>query len=223
MDLFCPLPKAAGIMALSLISNALKSPLAQRNLTHLYSLSHAECMRDEKLGPEVGSARENDQKAVLKMYLPDLNYKISNALPQDFELNAEPVSQKHITGKPGSGSIKAKWTSDETMANAYIEGMLAGDPAKFTHLLLTYIEPVKKAITIFGIDREAIRSTVMELKEKSFTHHAKTNTRGVEYSSAMVKKLLADPAFKIEFEGDVTGGLDPIERRLQLLAAWRTE
>jgi hypothetical protein len=205
-------------MALLLISNVLKTKSAQKNLTHLYSLSHTECMRDDKLGPEVGSSRENDQKAVLKHYLPELNYKISNSLPQDFELNSEPISQKHVTGKPGTGSIKAKWTSDETMANSYIEGMLAGDPAKFTHLLLTYIEPIKKCITIYGIDREAIRTTVMEMKEKAFTHRVGTNTRGVEYSSPMVKKLLTIAAFKIEFEGDVTGGMDPIQRRLQLLS-----
>lgn len=176
-------------------------------------------MRDKKLGPEVGSARENDQKAILKLYLPELNYNIPNALPQDFELDTERVSQKHVTGKPGSGSVKAKWTSDETMANAYIERMLVGDPAAFTHLLLTYIEPVKRVITIFGIDCVIIRSTVMELKEKSFTHRAKTNTRGVEYSSLLLKKLLSAPTFKIEFEGDVTGGVDPIERRLRLLAS----
>lgn len=210
-------------MALSLIQRVLETRETQQLLTRLYQSSQSECMRNEKLGMEVGNARENDQKAVLKLSLPDLNYKISNDLPQDFELNAEPVSQKHITGKPGAGSIKAKWTSDKTKADEYMAGMLSGEPAKFTHLVLTYIEPVEKLITIFGIDREVVRNTVVELKEKSFTHKADTNSRGIAYSPAMVKKLIAGAAFKVAFEGDVTGGMDPIERRLQLLASWRTE
>ena len=210
-------------MALSRIKSVLETPIAQRLLTRLYQASQAECMRNEKLGMEVGNARENDQKAVLKDFLPELNYKISNALPQDFELDSEPVSQKHITGKPGAGSIKAKWTSDKTKADEYIAGMMAGDLTKFTHLLLTYIEPSEKLISIFGIDRVVVRDMVVELKERSFTHHADTNTRGVEYSSAMMKKLLTGATFKVAFEGDVTGGQDPVERRLQLLAAWRME
>ena len=210
-------------MALSLIQRVFETPKAQQLLTRLYQSSQSECMRNEKLGMEVGNARENDQKAVLKLNLPDLNYNISNDLPQDFELNTEPVSQKHITGKPGAGSIKAKWTSDKTKAVEYMAGMLAGDPAKFTHLVLTYIEPAEKLITIFGIDREVVRNTVVELKEKSFTHHADTNTRGVAYSAATVKKLIAGAAFKVAFCGDVAGGVDPIERRLRLLDTWLTE
>ena len=211
------------IMALLLIKNVFETPAAQQHLTRLYQQTQSECMRNEKLGMEVGSARENDQKAILKNFLPELNYQISNDLPQDFELNAEPVSQKHISGKPGSGSVKAKWTSDKVKATEYMEGMLAGDPVKFTHLLITYIEPLKKLITIYGIDREVVRTIVVELKDQAFTHHADTNTRGVAYSAATVKRMLAAATFKVCFEGDVCGGMDPIERRLQLLTLWRSE
>lgn len=206
-------------MALSRIFTTLVEPSAQQKLIFLYSLSQSECMRNGKLGPEVGNARENDQKAVLKFYLPDLNYDIPNKLPQDFELDGERISQKHVTGKAGSGSVKAKWTSDETMANAYIAEMLVGDPTTFTHMLVTYIDPLKKMITVFGFDSGTICSTVMELKEKSFTHCAGTNCRGVEYSKLMMKKLISVPTFRVEFEGDVTGGLDPIDRRLRLMVS----
>lgn len=212
------------MMALNRIRDTLQKPLAQRQLVNLYRLSNRECMRDEKLGMEVGSSRENDQKAVLKYHMPDLVYKISNDLPQDFELDGEPVSQKHITAKLGKGNVKAKWTSDKTKASEYIAKMTTGDPAMFTHLLLTYIDIASKLITIVGIDREKFRTSVIELKEESFKHSEHTNTRGVEYSVKLMKKLIEEAAFKVEIKDvDLSGGIDPIERRIQLLEAWDSE
>ena len=44
-------------MALLLIKNVFETPAAQQHLTRLYQQTQSECMRHEKLGMEVGSAR----------------------------------------------------------------------------------------------------------------------------------------------------------------------
>jgi len=222
--LYESIQQSVGKMALNQIRDTLMRPRAQRQLVNLYRASQTECKRAEKLGMEVGNSRENDQKAVLKYHIPALSYKISNHLPQDFELDGEPVSQKHITAKVGKGNVKAKWTSDKVKAGEYIAKMITGDPTMFTHLLLTYIDIPSKLITVIGIDREKFRTSVVELKEESFTHHEGTNTRGVEYSVKLMKKLLDDPAFKVEINNvDLSGGIDPIERRIKLLELWGDE
>ena len=65
---------------------------------------------------------------------------------------------------------------------------------------------------------------MVELKEESFKHREGTNTRGVEYSVKLMKKLIEEAAFKVEIKDvDLSGGIDPIERRIQLLEAWDSE
>jgi len=168
---------------------------------------------------EIGMSREKDQVAVLKCALGDrINLDIDNTLPEDFIFDGEKFSVKHSGSKIGT-PVKAKWTSADKSAQDTIEAMITAAESYYPHLLITYLDARAKKITIIGISSEMNRNIIKDMKHEAFKIPA-GNSRGIEYSTTAMKQLLTNKSFVIEInDSDLTGGLDPIQRRIQLLTA----
>jgi hypothetical protein len=166
---------------------------------------------------EIGMAREKDQGAVLKLHLGnDIQLDIDNSLPEDFIVKGEKISSKHSSGKVGT-SIKAKWTSADESVKEAIDDMINAPDEYYPSLLLTYIDSKKKKIVIICISAEHNRNTIKELKDAAFTV-PKGNSRGIEYSRKAMTELLSNRHFTVEIDdADIEGGMDPIDRRIQIL------
>jgi len=206
---------------LEVVREVLSNPAAQKDLVTLYSDSQSECTRNGKCGMEIGMSRENDLKAVLVKYATEhIQIDIDNDLVEDFRVKGEPVSVKHVTGKVGTGSVKAKWTSDADQAQQFIESMLTFDPSHYTHILLVYIDTKKKSITLVCVTATTVVEIVREHGASAFSAAKGTNNRGVSYASKTIADFLRKAFFTIEIK-DVTlsEGLDPIQRRLLRLSS----
>jgi len=181
----------------------------------LYAISQDEHCHNGKLSQEIGHARELDLKAILHLYLGEnFIYDIDNNCKNGADcLLYNPISIKHVGSL--TGSVKAKWTSDETKAKAYMTQMLLLDPENYTHMLIVYIDMKKtRRIQIIGIAAEQIRRAVETLKEAAFTTRFGTNTRGVEYSKKLMETLKENKYFEIVINDVVFDkGMGPIERR----------
>jgi hypothetical protein len=190
---------------------------AQKALITLYTDSQAECKRNGICGMEIGMAREKDQCAVLKLFLGDsIRLDIDNSLTEDFLVGKEKVSSKHSSSKVGS-PVKIKWTSADTSVKEAIQVMIDADDSYYPHLLLTYMNVKEKTITAFCISAYQNAAVIKELKMDAFTV-PKGNSRGIEYSRMAMKKLLTKPYFKVLIkDADIGNGIDPIERRIQIL------
>lgn len=202
---------------LEIIKKFYENKQAQRGLINLYSQSQAECMRNGVCGMEIGMSREKDQGAVLKLFLGDkINLDINNNLPEDFIVGNEKISSKHSSGKIG-GCIKVKWTSADTSVKDAIQNMIDADDSYYPNLLITYFDRKAKKMTIICITSENNKNAIKTLKEEAFKI-PNGNSRGIEYSSKAMKYLLDKPYFTIEIlDVELNGGLNPIERRLNLL------
>jgi len=205
--------------AMDEIYNVLILPKAQKQLIYLYSESKAECCRNGKAGMEIGTSRENDLKAVLREHLgEDFITDIDNRLIADCEYLNEKISIKHIGGPVYSGSIKAKWTSDQNRAEEFIAQMTAEDHEVSHHLLIVYIDEFKNKITIFFVTSDSISESLKKLGTEAFLTRTGENNRGVEYSRKMVREILANKYFSIELNNvKLTEGLGPVQRRRELL------
>ena len=109
-----------------IIFDALHNKQLQKELLYLYSCSQNEFCRNGKISQEIGRAREDDIKSILQLHIGDrFNCDIEDNMDNgaDCILNM-PISIKHIGDAIGKGSIKAKWTSDESKARDYITQML---------------------------------------------------------------------------------------------------
>jgi hypothetical protein len=193
----------------------------QKELLYLYSCSQTEFCRNGKISQEIGRAREDDIKAVLRKHIGE---RFNCNVPDNIDNGADcifnsPISIKHIGDAIGKGSIKAKWTSDESKAREYIKQMLLLDKKNYTHLLLVYIDVKKQhTIQIVAVASEQIMDAVKTLQEKAFKTAHGTNTRGIEYSKEMLQILIKNKYFQIDMNNVVlNGGMDPIKRRLLLL------
>jgi hypothetical protein len=192
----------------------LSRPEAQRGLVRLYADSQAECTRNGACGMEIGMAREKDQGAVLKMYLGDaINLDLDNQLTEDYRMGGQNISAKHSCAKIGA-PVKVKWTSADQSVEETLEALLKLE--SYPHLLLTYLDIKAKRITIVCVDAAHHRRTVQAMGKEAFSV-PKGNSRGIEYSRPAMKRMMEDVYFRVEFEGDLTGGTDPIERRLMTL------
>lgn len=202
---------------LDMLLSVYQNPEAQKALIALYTDSQSECKRNGVCGMEIGMAREKDQCAVLKLFLGDvIGLDIDNSLTEDFLVGKEKVSSKHSSSKVGS-PVKIKWTSADTSVKEAIQVMIDADDSYYPHLLLTYMNVKEKTITVFCISAYQNCSVIKELKMDAFTV-PKGNSRGIEYSRAAMKKLLDSPYFKVVIkDADIGNGLDPIERRIQIL------
>jgi len=168
---------------------------------------------------EIGMSREKDQVAVLKCALGDrINLDIDNTLPEDFIFDGEKFSVKHSGSKIGT-PVKAKWTSADKSVQDTIDAIINADDSYYPHLLITYLDTRTSKITIMGISSETNRSTIKEMKHGAFKIPA-GNSRGIEYSTTAMKRLLEKKSFVVDInEADLSGGVDPIQRRIQLLMA----
>jgi len=206
--------------------NVLKGERAQKDLINLYSISQSEFTRNGKLTPDVGMSREKDLLAVLQEYLgDDIITELNNDLVEDFLYKTVRVSVKHKSGKVGDVGIKAKWTSDSGQAKKYIDSMIELNPKSYTHVIIVYIDLKSKGtntVTLCFVTDKVIMKNVEELKRDAFISREGTNNRGVEYSSKMIKNMIANAAFKVVIDNvSLTIGLDPIARRRKLLEALR--
>lgn len=205
------------IEELEALRDVLQRSDAQRGLLALYSLSQTECTRNGRCGMEVGMSREKDQGALLKLFLKDtLRLDIDNTLPEDFLIGTAKISSKHSGSKVGS-PVKAKWTSADVSVQEALKSMIEAPDSYYPHLLLTYLDLDAKKITILCITSETNKRVIKDLKQTAFTV-PKGNSRGIEYSRQAMKELLKTPYFTIEIKNaDLKGGLNPIDRRIQLL------
>jgi len=207
----------SNIEELKSLQEVLEKKDAQKCLIILYSLSQTECTRHGVCGMEVGMSREKDQGAVLKYFLGDkINLDLDNTLPEDYRIGKVKISAKHSGGKVGT-SVKAKWTSADISVKDAIEAMINADDSYYPNLLLTYLDTKNKKITIICITSEHNKHVIKTMGQGAFTV-PKGNSRGIEYSRQAMTKLLANRYFTIDIK-DVylKGGLNPIERRLDLL------
>jgi hypothetical protein len=202
---------------LELLRKTLENKEAQRGLITLYSQSQTECTRNGVCGMEVGMSREKDQGAVLKLFLGDMiNLDIDNSLPEDFLINNSKISSKHSGSKLGS-PIKAKWTSADISVKDTIQDLINADNTYYPHLLITYLDTKNNKITIICISSEKNKNTIKSLKEDAFTI-PKGNSRGIEYSRKAMNEMLKERAFTVEIDNvDLKGGMNPIDRRINLL------
>ena len=202
------------IEELEWIKEVFERPSAQRCLLALYSDSQSECMRNGKLGMEIGMSREKDQVTVLKMCLGDkVNLCIDNTRVEDCEVGTAKISLKHSSGKVGA-AVKAKWTSADEAVQEAIQSMVDADDSYYPHLLLTYFDP-KNRITILCVTKDQNKATIKELGASAFKV-PKGNSRGIEYSTAAMKLLLQRTYFRVTIDdANVNGGEDPIERRMK--------
>lgn len=206
------------IKELDLLRDVFINPSAQRALKLLYSDSQKEHKRNGKVCMEIGMSREKDQGAVLKHFLGDqINLDLDNDLPEDMRVLGQGVSAKHSSSKVGT-TIKAKWTSADTSAEEAIRAMIDAPDSYYPHLLLTYIDVKSKKITIVCVPSYQNRRIIKTMANGAFTR-PKGNSRGIEYSTAAMKELMASTYFKIEIpDADLdAAGLDPIQRRLNIL------
>lgn len=213
------------IIELDRIRTVLLNPAAQRDLVSLYSDSQAECKRNGKCGMEIGMSREKDLLAVLTDYIgEEVETDIDNSLVEDFRVNSEKISIKHISDTVGKGSMKVKWTSDTEQATKFLTTMLALEPDHYTHMLIVYIDLKGKRISIICVAEKQVIEIVRFLGKRAFNSATGTNNRGVDYSKEMMALLIKYNYFQVNIEGvDIATGLDPIERRRALLAARRAE
>lgn len=183
----------------------------------LYRDSQSECKRNGGLGMEVGMSREKDLVSFVKYCLGNIiNYDIDNKKPEDFTVNNSPVSIKHSSGTYGS-PVKAKWTSENTSVQEAIEQMINAEDSYYPNLLIVYLDALIKKITILCISSEENKNVIKNLKNDAFKI-PKGNSRGIEYSKKAMNELLKKIYFKIEIcDVDLNGGINPIERRIQLL------
>lgn len=208
---------ATNIEDLELIKIVYENKDAQKGLITLYSQSQAECMRNGVCGMEIGMSREKDQGAILKVFLGDrINLDIDNSLPEDFIVGKAKISSKHSSSKVGS-PVKAKWTSADTSVKDAIQHMIDADDSYYPNLLITYFDIKGKTMTIVCITSEHNKDVIKTLKQDAFTI-PKGNSRGIEYSRKAMIQLLEKKYFTIEISDvDLKGGLNPIERRINLL------
>lgn len=211
------LPPLRIVEDLELLKSVLQHMEAQRGLITLYSQSQTECTRNGVCGMEVGMSREKDQGAVLKLFLKDkINLDIDNTLPEDYVIGTEKISAKHSGSKVGS-PVKAKWTSADVSVKEAIESMIHAEDSYYPHLLITYLDTKNNKITMICILSDDNKNIIKTLKEEAFSI-PNGNSRGIEYSKKAMTLLLQRPYFTIEIDdADLKGGLDPIERRMNLL------
>lgn len=203
------------IPELDRIQNVFSTPNAQRGLVALYTESQAECTRNGSCGMEIGMAREKDQGAILKHFLgEEINLELDNSLTEDYVMGSQKISAKHSGGKIGT-PVKIKWTSADKSVEDTIESLLQSE--EYPHLLLTYLDIKSKRITILCISSHHNRDTIKGLGKDAFTI-PKGNSRGIEYSTKAMKELLSHIYFRIDIsEADLTGGMNPIQRRIDRL------
>jgi len=202
---------------LEILKTVLEHKEAHRGLAFLYAASQSECTKNSRCGMEVGMSREKDQAAVLKLFLKDkINVDIDNSRTEDITIGESNISIKHSSAKVGT-PVKVTWTSADVSVREAIAKIINAEDSSYPHLLLNYLDVSKNKITIICISSEENKTVIKTLKDDAFTV-PKGNSRGIQYSKKAMNELLKKTYFKIEIhDANLKGGVNPIERRIQLL------
>lgn len=212
-----PRTEQLDIPALNTLKTTLETQKVQTELKFLYKQSQSEHTRNGKLNMEVGSSREADFIAVMYRHLSEIEYKIDNKNTEDFSFMGELVSLKHISAVLGSGSIKFMWTSDNECAETCMQTKDVGN----THMILSFVDTKNSVITIVCVTKDMINKIVNDIgRDKALSSAKGKNNRGVAFTGLMVKNIIQHNYFKVVLNDvDLSGGLDPIQRRLKDLDA----
>lgn len=200
---------------LNKLHSTIKKPQFQKNLIKLYGFSQREHSRNGKICMEIGMAREKDLVASLRHELGDcIDYQIDNKLTEDFKLNQLKFSVKHSQSSIRT-PVKINWNVG--LYKESIQEIIDAPSDHFPNLLLSYIDLKRKAVNIICIDSSTNEQVIKQLGFGAFRIPS-GNARGIEYSRKATDQLLDNYYFKVSIpDADLTGGLDPIERRLLLL------
>lgn len=219
-----PVPKGSSIPEIQSLERVLRSRPTQLALVEIYRRSQSEHARNGKCTMEIGSSREKDFVALLMEDLGDsVSAEIDNNALEDMRISDHVFSIKHVTGPVGKGTVKAKWTSDADQARAYIAESLAPGHIH-PHIIINYVDVEGKKVTLNCIESARCTEVIHSLGEAAFKHTARTNNRGVGYSSKAIKGFLTNAAFQIEIpEADLLGGMDPYLRRRQEIRMFRQQ
>lgn len=165
------------------IINVLSKKDVQKQLCVLYGISQGECTRNGRLNMEIGVHRENDLKAVLKFHLHDsIDCSIDNRASYDLLCDGKSFSIKHVSGIPGNGSIKIKWTSDNEQAQKHIERLLHCQPDDYQHLIISFVNFSFNKIELYFVQKHTFMEFVSTNKQNSFKCRVGKNNRGIELS-----------------------------------------
>ena len=211
-------------MDMDRLKDVLSDPIKQKGLIKLYADDQAECRKNGKCGMEIGMAREKDLVAYLLLHLgPDIDYDITNNVPEDFMYRrTEKVSVKHMASKLGT-PVKAKWTSADVPAQDSIKHMIEAPDNYYPALLICYIDIEKKSIVYIFISAEQNKNTIKTLGNAAFKIPS-GNTRGIEYSREAMTELMKNICFRVDIaNADLTTGMDPIQRRMNILRSMMPE
>jgi hypothetical protein len=170
---------------------------------------------------EIGVNRENDLKAVLVHYLGEcVDCNVDNSSTCDVKCDDVAFSIKHVSGKPGCGVIKAKWTADTSSVEEHIKEMLLCK--NVVNMIISYIDIKNNTVTIYLVDRQVISSAIEKFEERAFTTRTGKNNRGIEYSTVLIKHILSRATYTIKIKDDneilkSQSSQGAISRRLHLL------
>ena len=196
------------------------------NLIRLYGLSQRENSRNNRLTPEIGTAREKDLIASL-VSNQDLvvTYDIPNESEEDVIVNEEMISIKHSSSKKvSSGGIKVIWTSNELKQSEFVRNHVWGE----RHLLLSFVRfkdhgTNSGELEIILLDKTVIlhQQYLHLLREEPVFKCLKGNCRGIEFVPSFFEHLIRNCEFhlKVEFDGFDQDSMvrDPIQHRLMYL------
>lgn len=198
------------------------------NLIRLYGRSQRENSRNNRLTPEIGTAREKDLVASL-LSNPDLavTYDIPNESEEDVIVDGEMISIKHSSNKKvTSRGIKVIWTSNELKQSDFVRKHVWGK----RHLLLSFVRfkdhgTNSGELEIILLDKTAIhhQQHLHLIREDPVFKCLKGNCRGIEFFPSFFNQLILNCEFhvKIDFDGfdQESMVIDPIQHRLTYLKA----
>jgi hypothetical protein len=164
----------------------------------------------------IGMSREIDLVASLRHELGDLiGYRIDNNLTEDFTLNSLKFSIKHSQSSMAT-PIKINWNVG--LCQESIQTIIDAPPEHYPNLLLSYINLQHKTIDFVCVSSETNRTVIKELGIDAF-RIPRGNARGIEYSRKAMVQLIANRHFCVKIHNaNLNGGMDPIERRMLLIA-----
>jgi hypothetical protein len=209
------LPQAENAV-LDNLKRVLEKPAAQKELVDLYRESQSEHTRNGKLNMEVGSAREAAFIALLSRYRPGMiDNKIDNKKTEDFGFLGDLFSVKHVSAQLGSGSIKFMWAADDKTAKKCMDSKDVGS----ANMIIVFLDTKRSLITIVAVSKEMMTTLINGIgRDKALKSATGTDNRGVSFSPAMIKAMVRNHYFMTEIQDvDLSGGLDPIQRRMKYL------
>ncbi len=164
----------------------------QRVLPVLFNIVELENKRGDRLGMEVGTARERVLIALFMYAFGNeaVAFPPSTSPGVDVLVNETPVSIKTKTGS-GDAGVKLVWTVDWDKVDAF-----ARDFRPAAHLLFVQINWKTQAGGFYLISHETQNDVLQEIGRAAYLKlpARSTNPRGVELAGPAMRRLKADPA-----------------------------